>query len=765
MKILTTVGLLGIASLLTNCQGGSQAQGPTERSGVGAAVSGIGGTNATTGGTSRVAGGTVGNTVAGGSSVGGTTESGGAGRGGSSGTGGSTGGSSAGAGGTAGSGGAGGTAVAATTDATLTTGLRFYASPTGTGSDCSASTPCSITSAQTVVRAAAKSMRGDLVVELADGTYRLKAPLLFTAEDSGGNGHTITWQAAAGAHPILSGAQTVSGWVVSDSGKNIWKATAPSTFASRQLCVDGKLATRARQSFSINDITVNKDGFTYTGSALSLLNSVAHADRMELHSVGSFTDRYSPVKSVSNGTALMVQPAWEENTWGYDYIKSSFRQGPVYVENAYEFIDQAGEWYQDTIAGLLYYKPLAGQAMDKADVELPMVEVLLSISGTYDEPVHELAFLGLTFSHTSWLGPNSSDGYVNQQTGAFIVGPKSNYPVFEATRPTWHQMPAAIQVSAAKNIAFLRDRFVGLGAVALGIGNDDNAHLSKVGLGADSISVVGCVFAQIAGGAVVIGGIQAKAHHPGGDVALSVLTAAQTRMIDQNITVKNNLIHDIAIDYREFSALMFTYAENVVLSHNELYNFPYSGINTGYGWGVNDAGGNSEYKTRAQGNLYNYQPLYQNPTIAKNNQVLGNNVHQGMLEMNDGGCHYNLSASATSVTENYCNGTGSGLSGTYFGYYADEGSAYLTITKNVFASFGAIATANANASNNTGHLTFTNNWVSASSPNPGLGGPGNTVTGNISISGTQISGFPADAQTIANAAGLEAAYADLKTTP
>jgi hypothetical protein len=92
-------------------------------------------------------------------------------------------------------------------------------------------------------------------------------------------------------------------------------------------------------------------------------------------------------------------------------------------------------------------------------------------------------------------------------------------------------------------------------------------------------------------------------------------------------------------------------------------------------------------------------------------------------------------------------------------------TACITITKNVFASFGAVATANANASNNTGHNTFTNNWVSASSPNPALGGPGNNVSGNISITGSQISGFPADAQTVANAAGLEPAYADLKTNP
>ena len=94
----------------------------------------------------------------------------------------------------------------------------------------------------------------------------------------------------------------------------------------------------------------------------------------------------------------------------------------------------------------------------------------------------------------------------------------------------------------------------------------------------------------------------------------------------------------------------------------------------------------------------------------------------------------------------------------------DEGSAYLTMTKNIYASFGSVVTANANANNNTGHLTFTNNWVSGSA-NPGLGGTANVVSGNISINGSQISGFPADAQTIANAAGLEPAYADLKTNP
>src|ERR1022692_300451 len=109
---------------------------------------------------------------------------------------------------------------------------------------------------------------------------------------------------------------------------------------------------------------------------------------------------------------------------------------------------------------------------------------------------------------------------------------------------------------------------------------------------------------------------------------------------------------------------------------------------------------------------------------------------------------------------NTTEGEGSGLSGTFWGEYNDEGSAYITETKNVYANFGAYVTANSNASNNTGHITFTNNWGSSASP--GLNGPGSTVSGNIQINGDT---FPADAQTIVNAAGLEAAYADLKTNP
>jgi hypothetical protein len=95
--------------------------------------------------------------------------------------------------------------------------------------------------------------------------------------------------------------------------------------------------------------------------------------------------------------------------------------------------------------------------------------------------------------------------------------------------------------------------------------------------------------------------------------------------------------------------------------------------------------------------------------------------------------------------------------GSYFATYEDEGSRYITLNKNVFQSFGAWGTQNASGPNNTGDLTVTNNWLSGSA-NISNGSRNDVVTGNITIAGSTL---PADAQTIASAAGLEPAFADL----
>jgi Ricin-type beta-trefoil lectin domain len=625
-------------------------------------------------------------------------------------------------------------AVAATT--------TLFASPSGSGTICSATQPCSLSAAQAAVRSLNSNMTDDVIVQLADGVYRLSAPLRFTALDSGTNGHTVVWQAAPSARPVISGARAVTGWSVADSGKNIWQANVGTGIDARQLYVSGAIATRARTALTRSDFTASSSGLRFSNSALSYLNNLANQNRIQLESVNSFTDRYVSVQSISGNFITMQQPGWSNNTFGFDTFSSPHRAGPLYITNAYEFLDSAGEWYLNSSTGILYYIPLAGQNMSSVSVELPVLQSLLNVGGTYDAPAHHISFTGISFSGTSWLGASSSQGYADQQTGSFIAGNWS-WPAFgscnegctqfEATRPNWSQMPAAVQVSAANAITFTSDEFVNLGQTAIGIGNDANAHASGVGLGASNITVTRSEIARNSAGGIVVGGVRADAHHP-----------SDQRMVNRDITISDNRIHDLGLEYRGIVSVLATYVTNATMSHNEVYNLPYSGMSLGYGWGANDAGGSNHYADRG---LYNYQPRYSTPTTESNNRLDGNYIHDVMQQMTDGGCIYTLSANPNAmIRDNYCLRTNG-----WFGLYFDEGSRYYTAMNNVFSATGTWATANYYFAENMGNFTVTNNWSTNGSTNITNGDRGNTVYGNVTVSNGN---WPSGAQSVMASAGV-----------
>ncbi|MEV6710850.1 RICIN domain-containing protein [Lentzea sp. NPDC051208] len=586
-------------------------------------------------------------------------------------------------------------------------------------------------------------MSGDIVVELAGGTYRLTEPFRLTAADSGSNGYRVLWQAAASARPVISGARAVTGWSLADAGRNIWRAGVGTGVESRQLYVNGAIATRARAQVNRADFTFTDTGMRFSNSALNYLNNLANQNRVEVESVNSFTDRYSPVQSIAGNFLTMQQPAWNNNTFGYDTLSKPHRAGPLYLANAYEFLDAQGEWYVDPGAGALYYIPLAGQNMSNVSVELPVLQSLVNVGGTYDAPARNITFSGITFTGTSWLGPSSNQGFADQQTGAYMAG-NQNWPAdrinscqqgcaqFEAVRPHWFQMPAAVQVSAAGGITFTDSQFVNLGQTAIGIGNDANAHASGVGLGASGITITRSEIARNSAGGVVVGGVRADAHHP-----------SDQRMVNRDITVSHNRIHDLGVEYRGNVSVLNTYVSTATVSHNEIYNMPYSGLSLGYGWGANDAGGSNHYANRG---LYNYQPRYSTPTTASNNKLINNYVHDVMQQMTDGGCIYTLAWNPNAeISGNHCLRTNG-----WFGLYFDEGSKYYRATGNVFSSTGTWATANYWGGENMGNWTLTGNWSTNNSTNVTNGDRGNVVNGNVVVSNGN---WPSGAQAVMANAG------------
>jgi hypothetical protein len=564
----------------------------------------------------------------------------------------------------------------------------FHVSPAGSDSNAGDSEHPfnSLEKAQQAVRALQATQGGtrDIAVRLASGTYRLTRALIFTSADGGRNGHQVEWAAEPGAAPVVSGAIAVGRWRLFDRRRHIYVADVPVGLDSRQLWVDDQLAPRAAIEIPRSSAEFSAEGLTLTAPAPADLDRLPDQQRIEVEGTGWFTDRFSPVQSISGRTLRMQQPAWKNNTWGYDTLNNPF--GPeaahLFLANSLKFLTQPRQWYLDPAHGKLYLRPPESVGLERLAVELPRLSTLVAIGDSLESPVEDLVFRGIRFSHTSWLGPSSSVGYASQQSGAYLAKVLPEYPPdalasckwgcpqFERLRNEWSQMPAAVQVSAARRITFDHNVFAHLGQYALGIGNDSNANITGVGLGTAGIFVTRNVFTDLAGGAILAGGVRRDAHHP-----------RDPRQLNTQLFVINNRINSVSRDYRDNSAILSTYVSGAMILHNDVSDVPYDAIDIGYGWGIEDAGGSSNYRLWYRGYDFKENLVYDTPTTHRDVYVAYNRIHRAKQYFHDGGAIYNLSASpGTVIAENHILDNGGRI-----GIYLDEGSRYITVRGNVVA--------------------------------------------------------------------------------
>ncbi|PBN42644.1 pectate lyase [Sphingobium sp. D43FB] len=644
------------------------------------------------------------------------------------------------------------------------TPIILHVSPQGSDDgDGSARKPfASLVRAQQAVRSLNRDH--DVTVSLAAGTYRLNAPLRFGAGDGGQNGYTVRWEGAPGTRAILSGGQPVTGWRQVDKQRNIWAASVPAGTDPRQLIVARELAPRASVEIPRTAVAFHPWGLEIKDAAWRFLAQLPGQSRIEVEGMSWFTHRHAMVDRIEGDRIVMQQPGWRNNLVGYDTMARpvSAEVARLFLVNALAFLREPGQWFVDPKAGQLYYKPRPGENMSRIDIVLPRLEHLLSIAGSYDEPVRDLEFRRLQFSHTSWLQPSGPEGYASQQSGAYLAGELVDYPAdpirdcswgcasFERMRNRWSQQPAAVQVAAARRIVFDDDRFSQLGQIALGIGTNPEANESGVGLGTSAIEITNNEFADLAGGAIMAGGGQPDAHHP-----------TRPEMGLRDIVIRNNRIEGVSRDYKEQSAILVTYASGTLILNNDVSDAPYDGIDVGWGWGANDPGGSAEYWRKQRG--YYDQPgniVYDTPTTLRDTVVMGNRVSRVKQWFPDGGAIYHLSADPSAlIAENYISDiAGSGG----IGIYLDEGSRYVTVRNNVIDRVGGVWLNLNTQSHIAPRRTALDNVATANWYNSGkLNGEwsaylNNRATDNVAVVGNQ---WPTEAKRVIDASGVQPAEA------
>lgn len=548
-------------------------------------------------------------------------------------------------------------------------------------------------------QSATEGQLGEVHIVLQGGTYHLSSAIQLTADDSGTPASPTIIEAAEGESVILSGGVTVGGW--QDAGTveglpevakgHIWKTSVPTVEGSavqfRQMWVgNNKMRRASTYDSQILPRIISVDKSKGELTVPRVIQTFAHPEDVEMTIIQDWVTNVMRVNSIANSGESSIF-TFKDPESSIEFKRpwpilradaSSSTNHHFYLSNAIELLNQPQEWYFDTSNSTLYYWPRCGEQKAELHAVVPVLENIVSIAGEGENKVENVSFKGITFAHSSWLRP-SQQGHVPLQAGMWLYDAYTDESS-RAGNVAWVGRPAAaVSVSDARNISFEGCHFRQTASTGLDFVK-----------GTKNMTVRGCTFSDIGGSAILAGYFgdeKFEAHEP--------YNPDNKDVVCDSITINNNFIAHAATEDWGCLGICIGYASNTTISHNEVYDTPYSCISMGWGW-TKDA------------------------NCMSNNHIVSNYLHSFCNQMRDGGAIYTLSSQpSSSILGNRIEHVGNppnnpvmweGMSHSQFDIYLDEGSDYFNVSNN-WCERGEISK-NKNGSHNVWGTN--NNTVAAS---------------------------------------------------
>lgn len=362
------------------------------------------------------------------------------------------------------------------------------------------------------------------------------------------------------------------------------------------------------------------------------------------------------------GLLEMQEPAWtnaniflgqnsQPAIWSFARVS--------FFENAYEFLDEKGEWYFNKNTQTIYYIPRDGEDMSNIDAEFPQLEYLIKAEGSEGSIIKNISFEGLTFRYATWLAPSGKYGYVSDQSGNYIANEDYSFNTIGHVQNTT-ATPGNISLKYAQNINFSGNIFEHLGAAALSFSTGSQSNTIKDNL-----------FEDIASSAIWLGGVSSIDYNP------------TINSITKNNTIQNNLIRYTGQDYYDTPAINVGFSQNTLIDHNTISYSAWAGISMGWGWGLLDPGVNLGLNT-ATANMWG---VYTRNTPNSNNKITNNRIYSFLNQLWDGGGIYTTGYQGTSssdallIQNNVISDRNSLIGGNTI--YTDGMSRYVNVKENV----------------------------------------------------------------------------------
>ncbi len=367
--------------------------------------------------------------------------------------------------------------------------MNIYVSPNGNDeADGSENNPFrTLERARDEVRKYNKTMTGDIVVNLLPGRYERAERFELESEDSGYNGFDVIWRGTDKTNmATISGAVEVNGtWTMGENG--IWHIKAENLDFVREMFINDKAAIRARdpkvvygnKKYTDPNNSERELGFYIDKSKIGLFEN---PEDVETHHSHTWKSAIMHVDNIipdpENPEQVIV--IMDRNYWPLLMASATGTAEPHWsrgflVENAYELLDEPGEFYFNKKTKVLSYYPREGEDLNNSEILVPKINQLFMVRGeSYQDEIQNIRFENIKFAHTTNTFFEKLS--YSQGQGEYVY-----------TSETGYRMGiAANLVSWANNVDFEGCVFYGLTAMGL--------HFKE---GVHDSSVKGCVFSDL----------------------------------------------------------------------------------------------------------------------------------------------------------------------------------------------------------------------------------------------------------------------------